>query len=159
MVSILASRLGCLEFNSKSSPNFRAKIVSVAEFNQWRCLEESGQWLENVNRTHLVLACGKIVLQKNALYPSGLSCKSSRWTATQLDVQSLGKFWSIISSLLATAARSPRVLVTSLGTTWCGRRKPTTMSKERLLHDEVNRQIGQCQQEHLFAKSLLNTTF
>ena len=26
--------------------------------------EESGQWLENVDPTHLVLACGKLVLQK-----------------------------------------------------------------------------------------------
>ena len=32
--------------------------------NQRRCLEESGQRLENVDRTHLVLASGKLVLQK-----------------------------------------------------------------------------------------------
>ena len=32
------------------------KIVNVAEVNQRRCLEESGQWFENVNQTHLVLA-------------------------------------------------------------------------------------------------------
>ena len=32
------------------------KIVDVAEVNQWRCLEESGLWLENVDQTHLVLA-------------------------------------------------------------------------------------------------------
>ena len=32
------------------------KIVNVAEVNQRPCLEESGQWLENVNQTHLVLA-------------------------------------------------------------------------------------------------------
>ena len=25
------------------------KIVNVAEVNPWRCLEESGQWLDNVN--------------------------------------------------------------------------------------------------------------
>ena len=31
------------------------KIVDVAE--------ESGQWLENVDRTHLVLASGNLVLQ------------------------------------------------------------------------------------------------
>ena len=30
------------------------KIVDVAEVNQRHCLKESGQWLENLNRTHLV---------------------------------------------------------------------------------------------------------
>ena len=34
----------------------RKTIVTVAEVNQQRCLEESGQWLENVDQTHLVLA-------------------------------------------------------------------------------------------------------
>ena len=33
--------------------------------NQRRCLEESGQRLENVDQTHLVLASGKLVLHKN----------------------------------------------------------------------------------------------
>ena len=32
------------------------KFIDVAEVNQWRWLQESGQWLENVDRTHLVLA-------------------------------------------------------------------------------------------------------
>ena len=40
------------------------KIVDVAEAYQRRCLEESGQWLENVDQTHLVVASGKPVLQK-----------------------------------------------------------------------------------------------
>ena len=40
------------------------KIVDVAEVNQRRWLEESGLWLENVDQTHLVLASGKLVLQK-----------------------------------------------------------------------------------------------
>ena len=31
------------------------------------CLEESGQWLENVDQTHLVMASGKLVLQKHCL--------------------------------------------------------------------------------------------
>ena len=31
--------------------NSEEKIVNVAEFNQWRCLEKSGQRLENVDRT------------------------------------------------------------------------------------------------------------
>ena len=36
----------------------------LAEVNPRRCLEESEQWLENVDRTHLVLACGNLALQK-----------------------------------------------------------------------------------------------
>ena len=35
------------------------KLINVG------CLEESGQWLENVDPTHLVLASGKLVLQKS----------------------------------------------------------------------------------------------
>ena len=42
----------------------RRKIINIAEVNQHHWLEESGQWLENVDRTHLVLASGKPVLQK-----------------------------------------------------------------------------------------------
>ena len=48
---------------------FRGKIIDVAE--AFCCLEESGQWLENVDKTHLVLASGKTVNQK------GLKCTSS----------------------------------------------------------------------------------
>ena len=44
------------------------KIIDVAEVNQRRRLEESGQWLESVDRTHLVLASGKPVLQKDRVY-------------------------------------------------------------------------------------------
>ena len=40
------------------------KIVDGDEINQCRCLEESEQWLENVDWTHLVLASGKLVLSK-----------------------------------------------------------------------------------------------
>ena len=40
------------------------KNVHVAEVNQRRWLEESGQMLENVVPTQLVLASGKLVLQK-----------------------------------------------------------------------------------------------
>ena len=46
---------------------FRGNIIDVAEVNQRRWLEESGQWLENVDRTHLVLASGKLVLKKVVL--------------------------------------------------------------------------------------------
>ena len=46
------------------------KNNNVTEVNQQRRLEESGQWLENVDRTHLVLAwaCGKLVLQKKYFF-------------------------------------------------------------------------------------------
>ena len=45
--------------------SFRGKIIDVAEVYQRCRLEESGQWLKNVNQTCLVLASGKPVLQKN----------------------------------------------------------------------------------------------
>ena len=57
MVSILASR--------PSSPGFDAQRSQKSEVNQLSCLEEKGQWSENVYRTHLVLASGKLVLQTN----------------------------------------------------------------------------------------------
>ena len=41
-------------FKSQHSPkNFRGKIIDVADVNQRRWLEESGQWLENVDQIHL----------------------------------------------------------------------------------------------------------
>ena len=46
---------------------FSGKIIDVAEVDQLPWLEESGQWLKNVDRTHLVLARGKTVLQKRLL--------------------------------------------------------------------------------------------
>ena len=38
-------------------------MINSAEVKQRRWLEESGQWLENVDRSHLVFASGKPVLQ------------------------------------------------------------------------------------------------
>ena len=67
MVSILASRPSCPGFESQHSEIFfRGKIVDVAESNQQRSLEESQQWLENVDQTYLGLASGKLALQKIA---------------------------------------------------------------------------------------------
>ena len=43
---------------------FSGNFFKVTEVNQQRWWEESGQWLENVDRTHLVLASGKPVQQK-----------------------------------------------------------------------------------------------
>ena len=46
-------------------PNFiKGKIVNVAEVNQRHCLEESEQWLENVDRTNQAL----VALEKK-LFP------------------------------------------------------------------------------------------
>ena len=45
-------------------------IVDVAEVKQWCWLKASGQWLVNVDQTHLELASDKLVLQK----------KRARWT-------------------------------------------------------------------------------
>ena len=65
MVSILASRPYCPIGLIPSIPEiFSPEIVNVAEANQRHFLEESGQWLGNVHRTHLVLAIGKLVPQK-----------------------------------------------------------------------------------------------
>ena len=53
-------------YNTKGNSNkvFRRKIINVAEVDQLRWLEESGQCFENVDRTHLILASGKPVLQQ-----------------------------------------------------------------------------------------------
>ena len=58
---------------------FRGKIINDAEVTQQRWLEESGQWLENVHQTHLVLASGKPVLQKTMCS----DCQSSKVTSWQ----------------------------------------------------------------------------
>ena len=41
--------------------------MDVAEVNQQRWFEESGQWLKNVDGTHLVLASDQPVLQKRKM--------------------------------------------------------------------------------------------
>ena len=68
MVSILASVPSCTGFDSSVPKKIsEEKIIDVAEINQWRWLEANGLWLENVDRTHLVPASGKPVLQKIAV--------------------------------------------------------------------------------------------
>ena len=65
MVSILASGPSCPGFNSQCTPkNSEEKIVNVVKVNQRHCLEESEQWLENVDWNHLVSASLQLVLQK-----------------------------------------------------------------------------------------------
>ena len=67
MVSILAFGPSCPWFNSQHSPkNSKEKIDNIDQVHQWHYLEESRPWLENVDRTHLVMASDKLVLQKDA---------------------------------------------------------------------------------------------
>ena len=55
--SIFASEPSCPRFDSQGFQKFSEEnIVDVAEVNQWRCLEESGQWPENADQTNHVLA-------------------------------------------------------------------------------------------------------
>ena len=62
MVTMAASGPNSPGFNHQHF--LEEKNVNVAEVNQWCWFEESGQQLENVDRTQLVLASGKLVLQK-----------------------------------------------------------------------------------------------
>ena len=55
-------------FDSQHSQKIsEEQIIDVAEFNQRRWLEETGQWLENVDQIHPVLANGKPILQKSEI--------------------------------------------------------------------------------------------
>ena len=65
MVSIHPDPADMGSIPSVPQKNSEETIIDVAEVNQQRWLEESGQWLENLDQTHLVLACGKPVLQKS----------------------------------------------------------------------------------------------
>ena len=66
MVSILASRSSRPRVDSHlSQKNFTGNKCHLAEVFEWCGLKEIGQCLENVDQTHLVLASGKLVLQKN----------------------------------------------------------------------------------------------
>ena len=65
MVSVLASGPSSPGFDYQGLQLFsEVAMVNVSEVNQRHCFEESGQWLKNENRTHLVLVSGKQVLQK-----------------------------------------------------------------------------------------------
>ena len=66
MVGILAFGPTCPRFDSKHPRiSLEEKIIDVAEINPWHCLEESGQWLENLDQTHIMLHSGKPALQSN----------------------------------------------------------------------------------------------
>ena len=67
IICFLASGPRCPGFDSQCYQIFsEEKIIIVAEVDQQRCLEESGQWLENVDQSHLVLAMGSLVLQNTS---------------------------------------------------------------------------------------------
>ena len=61
-------------FDSQCSPKkFQRKNYNVV--NHWRCLEESRQWLEHADQTHLVRGSSKPALQKRMLnFDNGSSC-------------------------------------------------------------------------------------
>ena len=59
MVGTLASAPCCARLDSQPSQVFfGGKIINVAQVNQQRRLEESEQWLENVDQTYLVRGTG-----------------------------------------------------------------------------------------------------
>ena len=49
------------------------KNVEVAEVNQWHCLEESGQSLENVDQTHLGLGIFNLPQKHSGITPRQVS--------------------------------------------------------------------------------------
>ena len=89
MVSILAYWPSCPGFDSQLS----RKIVDVAKVNQWRCFEESDQWLENVDQTHLVLASDKLALRKK-LWPRNVIIQRNRRRQKKIFVCSPGRIRS-----------------------------------------------------------------
>ena len=67
MVSILDSGSSC-SYPSVPEIVSERKTIDVAEVNQPRWLEKNGQWLENVDQNHLVLASGKPIKQKTSMF-------------------------------------------------------------------------------------------
>ena len=65
-------------------PKFEQNIVNSAKVNKWRCLEENGQWLENVDQTQLLMGSGIQALQKIFLCQSLLPQKPSLTTLDTL---------------------------------------------------------------------------
>ena len=65
MDSVLASHPAAPGSIIGNHENFFGRILGVAKVDRQHWLEESEQWLENVERTHKVLVCGKLVFQKN----------------------------------------------------------------------------------------------
>ena len=67
-VAILSNQIFIMGSNGANLngrlPKFLPKNIVVAELNRHRLLWESGQLLENGDRTHQLLASGKLVLIK-----------------------------------------------------------------------------------------------
>ena len=70
-------------------------MINVAEVNRRRCLEESGQWLENVDQTHLLLASEKPVLQNDPKCQSPRPCAEK--DRSSLDQEVVGSNLGLIS--------------------------------------------------------------
>ena len=64
-VIILASHPTALGLIPSTLKNISSELFDVAGIYRQSCSEQSGQRLENVNRTHLVLASGSLVRQKS----------------------------------------------------------------------------------------------
>ena len=87
MVSKLASRSSCPA--PSSIRNFYIEtIVDVGEVDQRHCLEESGQWVKNVDTIHLELASGNLVLQKIVLGTISVFSSSPPYSKQVLDSRS-----------------------------------------------------------------------
>ena len=82
MVSVLASGPSCPRFVSQ-------KKFQTKKLLRLLGVKESGQWLKNVDRTHLVLASGKLVLQKERVWSPG-PAQSKHY---KLDWQVKPNFW------------------------------------------------------------------
>ena len=92
-VSIIASRHSSPGFDYQcSKKNSEEKIVDVAEANQWCCLEQSGQWFKNVVWTHIVLASGKLVLQKH--WPRKMSGSACHHALSFCNATTFGASWA-----------------------------------------------------------------
>ena len=55
--------------NLLPDPAALGSLPSIHDFfseKKLSCFQETGRWLESVDRTHLVLASGKLVLQKHS---------------------------------------------------------------------------------------------
>ena len=92
---------------------FRVKINNVAEVNQQRWLDEGGQWLENVDCTHLVLASGKPDVQKR-LTPTKTRFPGPRFDergeTTTLTVEREGLFDVAVNKVLPEMKLKPETV-------------------------------------------------
>ena len=90
--SILASGPSGQGFDSQHARYFsEEKNIDGALVKQWQWLEEKGQWLENVDRTHLVLGSGKPVLPKKNFIKGDMT--AIRFLMLKLFLAAVTKNW------------------------------------------------------------------